>query len=156
MNPQFNREPFSDMLKAAGMVYVFLGLELGARSSDRSCYSQGKIQYDILARTDLFQAGLERVSHGMIKHRLALMCAEKDPLTCHRTILVCRHLVMRGVDVEHILEDGRLESHDEALCRLLAEHELPERDFFRNREEIIEEAYFRRGQQIAHVEASSD
>ena len=110
------------------------------------------MQYDLLAKTNLFQEGLERVVQGMTTHRVALMCAEKDPLTCHRTILVCRHLVTRGVRVQHILEGGQIESHDEALHRLLVELGLPERDLFRSHTELIEEAYARRGQQIAYTE----
>ena len=153
-NPQFNRDPFSDLLGDCEIAYVFLGRELGARSKDRSCYSQGKVQYDLLARTDLFQAGLDRVTHGMNTHRVALLCAEKDPLTCHRTILVCRHLVTRGIVVEHILEDGSIETHEEALSRLLTEHGLPERDLFRDRSEIIEQAYSERGNKIAYAESS--
>jgi uncharacterized protein (DUF488 family) len=152
INPQFNKEEFRTNLKAAGIAYVFLGRELGARSGDRSCYVNGKVQYDLLARTTLFQAGLDRISQGMNTHRIALMCAEKDPLTCHRAILVCRHLVARGVAAQHILEDGRLESHDEALKRLLAELGLPDRDLFCTRDEVIAEAYLRRGQQIAYTE----
>ena len=73
-----------------------------------------------LARTELFRKGIDRIRNGMREHRIALMCAEKDPLQCHRTILVARHLVEEGIAVEHIREDGRLESHDEALSRLLA------------------------------------
>lgn len=155
MSPHFNRESFSSRLKESGIAYVFLGRELGARSEDPSCYVDGKVQYDLLARTSLFQAGLERVVQGMSSHRVALMCAEKDPLTCHRTILVCRHLVARGVKVEHILENGRLESHEDALVRLMAELQLPARDLFRSRKEIIEEAYNRRAQQIAYGESAS-
>jgi len=155
MNPQFNREPYSAQLKAAGIAYVFLGRELGARSEDRSCYVEGKVQYDLLAQTELFQVGLNRIIEGMTSHRVALMCAEKDPLTCHRTILVCRHLVVRGVAVEHILEDGRLESHENALSRLLGELGLPERDLFRSRDEIVEEAFSKRGQQIAYSESAT-
>lgn len=151
MNPQFNRESFSSRLKEAGIAYVFLGRELGARPEDPSCYVDGKVQYDLLAKTALFQAGLERVVQGMSSHCVALVCAEKDPLACHRAILVCRHLVARGLKVEHILEDGRLESHEDALARLLTELGLPERDLFRSRNEIIEEAYTRRGQQIAYT-----
>jgi hypothetical protein len=81
------------------------------------------------------------------------MCAEKDPLTCHRAILVCRHLVTRGLNVAHILEDGRLESHDEAVSRLLRELALADGDFFRNREELVGEAYARRAEQIAYTES---
>ena len=156
MNPQFNRGPFSERLKSSGIAYVFLGRELGARSKDRSCYSQGKVQYDLLARTNLFQAGLASVTQGMTTHRVALMCAEKDPLRCHRAILVCRHLVTRGIDVKHILEDGRLENHAECISRLLVEHGLSERDLFRSRAEIIEHAYSERGRQIAYVESNPD
>lgn len=154
MNPQFNREAFCAQLKNAGIAYVFLGRELGARSEDRDCYVDGKVQYDRLAQTALFRRGLERVRRGMKTHRVALMCAEKDPLTCHRAILVCRHLVTRGINVAHILEDGRLESHDDAVSRLMRELGLSESDLFRNRKELIDEAYARRGEHIAYTESA--
>jgi uncharacterized protein (DUF488 family) len=155
MNPQFNREGLRADLKAAGIEYVFMGRELGARTDDRSCYIDGKVQYDRLARTAVFQGGVERVAQGTAKHRIALMCAEKDPLACHRTILVCRHLVSRGVGVKHILEDGRLESHEDSMARLLSELGIAERDLFRSREDLVDEAYARRGEQIAYVEKVS-
>lgn len=154
-NPQFNREPFKAALKKEEIAYVFLGRELGARSEDRRCYEDGKVQYSRLAQTELFQEGLSRIEQGMTTHRVALLCAEKDPLTCHRTILVCRHLVDRGIEAHHILEDGRLESHGEALDRLLSElNYCPENELFDGRDELIEAAYTRRGNQIAYVERS--
>lgn len=152
MNPQFNREPLLVTLKKAGIAYVFLGRELGARSEDSQCYVDGKVQYGLLAETDIFQHGLARVVQEMANHRVALMCAEKDPLTCHRAILVCRHIVAQGLQVQHILEDGRLESHDEVLDRLLTELGLQEPDLFRSPAEILEEAYRRRSEQIAYTE----
>lgn len=155
MNPQFNREPLRSALKDAGITYVFLGRELGARTEDPSCYVEGKVQYDRLAKTVLFQKGLTRVEHGASRFRVTLLCAEKDPLACHRTILVSRHLVARGVRVAHILEDGRLEHHHEALQRLLTEVGMTERDFFRSGDELIMEAYALRGQDIAYVEKLS-
>jgi len=151
-NPQFNRENLRADLKTAGISYVFLGRELGGRPEDRTCYVDGAVQYDVLARTGLFQEGLARVAEGASTHRIALMCAEKDPLTCHRAILVCRHLATRGVAAQHLLEDSRLESHDDAMSRLLAELGIPERDMFRSRGELVVEAYRRRGQQIAFTE----
>jgi len=155
MNPQFNREPLKDALRGAGISYVFLGKELGARSEDRSCYSDGKVQYDRLARTALFQQGLARVVEGASRFRVALMCAEKDPLTCHRTILVVRQLVARGLEAAHILEDGRLEPHEEALDRLLREEGLRSTDLFKPRQELLDEAYAKRGNAIAYVEKPS-
>src|SRR5262249_62321000 len=80
MNPQYNRETLKTILAAADITYVFLGRELGARSQDPACYERGKVQYDRLARTELFRAGLDRVRDGMERFRLALMCAEKEPL----------------------------------------------------------------------------
>lgn len=152
MNPQFNRENLRTSLKAAGIAYVFLGHELGARPEDRGCYVDGKVQYDRLARTALFHEGLRRIAQGLNRHRIAMMCAEKDPLACHRSILVSRHLVDRGIPVQHILEDGALESHGDMISRLLVALALPEQDLFRPRDEVIAEAYMRRGEQIAYTE----
>jgi uncharacterized protein (DUF488 family) len=149
-NPQFNREALQADLKKAGLAYVFLGRELGARPEDQSCYVEGTVRYDRLARTRLFQEGLARLAEGAGSYRIALMCAEKDPLTCHRAILVCRHLATHGIAAQHILEDGRIESHDEALARLLAELGVAERELFRSREDMIVDAYDQRGEQIAY------
>lgn len=149
-NPQFNRENLLRDLKSAGISYVFLGGELGARTEDRRCYVEGKVQYDLVARTAGFQKGLARLSQDISRRPIALMCAEKDPLTCHRAILVCRHLVTHGIVAEHILENGRLESHDDALERLLSELGIAERELFRSRDERIADAYSQRGQQIAY------
>lgn len=151
-NPQFNREKLQAELKNAGLAYVFLGRELGARSEDRSCYVEGTVQYDRLACARLFQEGLVRIARGAREYRIALMCAEKDPLTCHRSILVCRHLAIQGISARHILEDGRIETHDEALARLITEVGFVERDLFRERDEVIVDAYDLRGRQIAYAE----
>lgn len=155
MNPQFNRESLKDALKDASLSYAFLGRELGARSEDPSCYVDGKVQYDRLAKTDLFQEGLRRVIDGAARHRIALLCAEKDPLACHRTILVARNLVAHGLGAAHILDDGRLEPHEQALDRLLKEEGVGTADLFKPRQELVDEAYARRGSAIAYVDKSN-
>jgi len=149
-NPQFNRENLRVELKGSGIAYVFLGKELGARSEDPQCYIEGKVQYDRLARTELFQEGLRRIARGVSKQKVALMCAEKDPLTCHRAILICRHLPASDIGIQHILGDGRLESHTDALARLLRELGIAGPELFRSRNELISEAYSRRGEQLAY------
>lgn len=149
VNPQFNREELKQSLAACGITYVFLGKELGARSEDPACYENGKVQYDRLAHTDLFRQGLDRVQKGMQEYRIVLMCAEKEPLECHRTILVARRLDALGLDVQHIHANGKLESHNDAVSRLARTLNLPEDDMFRSREELLAEAYERQGERIA-------
>jgi uncharacterized protein (DUF488 family) len=150
--PDFNREVFRQSLAAGGIRYVFLGRELGARPTDRTFYDQGRVQYERLARSDSFRAGLERLLQGMASYRLAIVCAEKEPLDCHRTLLVGRELEAGGVAVSHILADGTLEPNFHAMTRLLELHNLPEEDLFRKRDELIAEACARQALRIAYVD----
>lgn len=152
INPQFNREPLQKALQQIGKCYFFLGRELGARSDDPTCYKNHQIQFEVLEKTNLFQIGLEKVLDLSSKYRIALMCAEKDPLLCHRTILVSRALVRRGVPVTHILADGTIETHDQSIVRLLKQLHLPEEDMFKTKNEIIDEAYSIQGRAIAYEE----
>jgi len=150
--PQFNREALDRSLKASSIKYVFLGRELGARPDERSCYENGRVQYARLARTDWFRSGLDRVVRGANDYRIALMCAEKEPLECHRALLVARALDELGVPVEHILPDGRLESHGDAMLRLLKVVRLPSEDLFRSRRELIALALAQQEERIAYVD----
>ena len=154
-NTQFNRENLARDLNAAGMRYLFLGAELGARSNDPSCYDHGKVRYDKLARTALFQQGLARILSEAVASRIALVCAEKDPLDCHRTILIAPHILMAGFDVQHILADGALESHADALGRLRRQLDLPECDLFRSEQDVIEDACRIQAGKIAFTRATA-
>lgn len=58
---------------------------------------------------------------GAADSALCLMCAEKEPLDCHRTVLVSRRLAERGAPIEHLLADGRIEAHAVIEERLLAD-----------------------------------
>ena len=151
-NPHFNRKSLDRDMNARGIAYLFLGRALGGRPDDRSCYENGQVRYDRVARTALFREGIDRVVRGAQDNRIALMCAEKEPLDCHRTILVGRSLVERGVAVAHILADGRLEPHDDAMDRLLDSMKLPRRDLLQSRPELIEQALALRERRIAHVD----
>ena len=152
-NPQFNREPLAEALGSEAIRYVFLGNALGGRSDDPACYEDGRIRYDRVAATQAFRSGLARVVQGAAKYRIALMCAEKEPLHCHRTLLVARALDKQGVEVAHIHADGRLEPHGEAMNRLLDIQKLPrEGDLSGTREEFIDTAIARQAQRVAHTD----
>jgi uncharacterized protein (DUF488 family) len=154
-HPHFNRERLKAALASAGVGidYIFLGAELGARSPDPSCYdTDGRVVYERLARTEAFRAGIDRVTAEAANRRVTLMCAEKDPLSCHRTILVTPRLIARGVTVMHILADAAIEPHSPATEeRLIAEtFKRGQPDLFRAREDVLGEAFQRREEAVAY------
>ena len=109
-------------LSLSGIRYIFSGKELGARRDEPEAYQGQTATYELIAQLPIFRRGLERVHEDSNLHRIALMCAEKDPLQCHRTILVCRNIRREfGSTIFHILDSGALESHDQAEERLIHE-----------------------------------
>lgn len=156
-NPQFNREALKAALAQAGIQYVFLGDELGARSRDPDCFDGDRVSYARLAASAAFRAGLQRLLKGASEHRIAVMCAEREPLDCHRTILVTRELEKAGVSVTHILPDGTLEDHRHTMERLVKLLKLDDGgagrspDLFRTEADLFEEAYELQGARIAYV-----
>jgi uncharacterized protein (DUF488 family) len=154
-NPQFNKEQLANSLKKEGVSYVFLGRELGARTPDAKCYVAGKVQYDRLASSGSFQEGLTRVGVGSQNFRVVLMCSEKEPLACHRSILISRHLVKRGFQVKHIIDSTVAEDHQASIDRLLSLLKMSEIRMFA-RDELIELAYERQGESIAFTSVATE
>jgi len=147
-NPQYNRKALEKSLADAGIAYEFLGAELGARTQDPSCFENGRVSYRRLAATDTFQRGLERLMSIGRQQRVAVMCAEYDPLDCHRTILVGYELARRGVRVTHILRDGTLETDATANARLVERLKLKTDDLFAG-EDLVGRAYETQAARVA-------
>lgn len=170
--PHFNKQSLEASLKTANIRYVFLGRELGARPEDLNCYVGGKALYERIADTPDFKRGIQRLLEGEKKYNIALMCAEKDPITCHRAVLICQHLRERNLEIKHILASGNLETHSELEKRLLALHSLNEASLNRpvqlslfdseslpsilSQEERLKKAYFLQGNKIAYVKKDTD
>lgn len=152
--PQYSRESLKSALATAGIIYIFLGKELGARSANPACYTEGKVQYELLAKEPCFIHGIKRLAEGVNEYQIALMCAEKDPLECHRALLVARKMFELGTPINHILSDGTLEAHESMESRLLVACKLPEGDMFKSREEFISDAYLIQGQRVAYLDES--
>jgi uncharacterized protein (DUF488 family) len=151
VNPDFCSPQIEKVLASAGISYVFLGEELGARSSDESCYEGGKVVYSRLARQHIFQQALDRIEMGSEKFLIALLCAEKEPLECHRCILVARHLVARDLKVSHILADGLKEEHAATIARLKQTFRLAQQqDMFMGEAELTDMAYGLQEEKIAY------
>jgi uncharacterized protein (DUF488 family) len=146
----FSQDLLKDALSAKGIKYVFLGRNLGARSDNPDCYHRGKVQYDLLAQEPQFVEGLDQLRLGMNHYKIAIMCAEKDPLNCHRAVLVARKMFEGGISVAHIHADGSLEPHELMEARMLKLLKIPEFDMFRGRAEFLLEAYATQANRIAY------
>lgn len=150
--PQFNRDSLRYALASREIAYVPLGAELGGRGNSQSERDEhGRILYRSIAESAEFQGGLKRVQAGSSQLRIALMCTERDPLNCHRGILVSRILAAHGIEVLHILGDGKIESHRDAENRLLHITGLRQMDLFQSEEQKLIAAYERQETRIAHV-----
>lgn len=159
--PHFDKRALKEALAANGIQYAFLGKELGARRSEPEAYEGRIAAYERIARLSAFREGLARVAEGVRKYRIALMCAERDPLQCHRTILICQHLRADfGDQIYHILASGELESHADAENRLLEEEGMAasQTELFDTigSDSALERAYRGRGLAIAWQENSVD
>lgn len=111
---QFDHDALRVALQDAGIRYLYLGRELGGRPEGDEFYDdEGHVLYDRVAATCLFQEGLARLERGIREYNVAMLCAEENPAECHRRLLVGRMLLDRGVRVEHIRGDGRIETEEE-------------------------------------------
>jgi uncharacterized protein (DUF488 family) len=148
----FNSDSLAAALKARNVKYVLMGRELGARRQETECYVDGQAVYERVATLPLFREGIRRLVEGARDNVIALLCSEKEPLDCHRAVLICRHLRPYGMDIRHILPDGQLERHGDTERRLMQLVGIsPEQgDLFANPQELIEDAYEARGLEIAY------
>ncbi len=153
--PQYNKENLKKTLKDHSIEYVFLGEELGARSDDPLCYEDDLAVYEKIADTKLFKQGIERLEKGGAKFNVCMMCAEKEPLDCHRAILVSRHVNENKFDINHILNDGQIENHKDTIQRLIGKSANQE-DLFDGEDVKIERAYYKRGQEIGYRKNNKD
>jgi uncharacterized protein (DUF488 family) len=139
--PQFGRERLSKRLAEAGIDYVWEGEALGGKPKDGG-------GYDELAARPEFKDAVGRLIEESTGTRLALMCAEKEPLECHRTLLVSRRLAERGVAIEHLLADGTVRPHAEIEEVLLKK--AGGADLFDDRDARLARAYQAREQRMKH------
>jgi len=148
--PWFSSRTLQERLQSKGIAYAMLGDSLGGRPTNPTLYRDGVADYEAMAATADFHAGIDRVIADMTQHRLCLMCSEREPLDCHRCLLVGRTLAKLGCKISHILGDGSIEQHPATEERLLAGlRPGAGSDLFGNRQSRLAEAYRRRADRIA-------
>lgn len=130
---EYHKESIAAHLQRHGIRYVYLGDELGPRSKDPSHYDEaGQVQFDRLMQSLLFGQGVERLGKGVDKgFTIAMMCAEKDPAICHRSLLIGYFLQRNALGqsandgkVLHITHDGELEQQADLEQRLCEIHDI--------------------------------
>jgi uncharacterized protein (DUF488 family) len=119
--PHFSQPAFEKLLSAEHIAYLFLGEELGGRPEDVDAYRpDGLVDYSVRRKSYAFRAGLERLQSELRGHVVAIMCAEEDPLECHRFLMIGPELIKLEIVPLHIRKGSRIETQEQAEDRLLA------------------------------------
>lgn len=126
---EYNRESIKTILESNGIAYTFMGNYFGARPSDYSLYSpNGYLDFEKVANCLNFRKAFANVMKGAGQgYRIAFMCTEKDPVECHRAILVTNAFYKAGYSIEHIMPDSTIQTQEDINERLLDMH-YPDRN----------------------------
>lgn len=146
--PHFSKTNLQRALTEHGIAYEFFGMEFGARRTEPEVLDgQGRVDFEKVRAMPFYLSGIARLEVLLAKGEgVALLCAEADPLACHRFGMVAVHLAELGMDVGHILKDGTMRSQEEMEEVLLQKYaaRLPQVSLFRpevTREERLAGAY---------------
>lgn len=115
-HPHFGYGPLGAALQASGVAYDWRGKALGGlrRAEDEArhpglkepafrafaCHMEG----------GAFRTAASALAAGAGAERVCMMCAERDPSQCHRS-LVADWLVANGHEVIHLVEPGEQRRH---------------------------------------------
>ncbi|MGI6307195.1 MAG: DUF488 family protein [Dethiobacteria bacterium] len=160
----YNKESLEQTLKYKGIYYRNYAKEFGARQDERRYYSsEGYLDFELFAKSSPFLSGFDRLVKSMMQnYRFALMCAEKDPINCHRTILVTRSFHDAGYKVKHLLPNNGMVTQEDIENRLLDKY-FPNRNQITlfgevfSKSEYIAQAYRKRNSEIGYsIEEESE
>ncbi len=114
--PDFNKGPLADLAAAAGLGYRWMGDRLGGRPTDPDLLDPaGAPDWLRVAESPSYRGAIAELIELGRGGRTAILCAERDPRHCHRTLLLAPTLAAAGASVCHILSDGALEPHHPTL-----------------------------------------
>jgi len=148
--PWFSKNNLAARLQQEGMAYLPFGDTLGGRPREASLHRDGVADYEAMARRPEFCVGLDRLCAAAAGHCVCLMCAEREPLDCHRCLLVARALAERGLGVGHILHDGAVTPHTVVEQQLLADYGDGADLFSAGQSDRLAAAYRRRARAVAY------
>lgn len=145
--PDYNMDSLKAILIKNGIYYRNYADEFGARQNNKALYTEGYLNFDLHCQTEAFTTGVQKLIDSLAKgYTFALMCAEKEPIRCHRTIMVSRRFFEKGYNVIHILPNGKYITQQDVEQSLLDKF-FPDRDqatFFndpQSDDQLIPQAY---------------
>ena len=154
----YNRENIKALLSEHSINYSYMGNFFGARPLDKNLYSkEGYLDFKKARQSIPFIKGYNNVLKGIQQgNRIAFMCTEKDPMDCHRAILVTKAFSDSGIRVEHIMADNTIQTQEDLNLRLLNKY-FPDRgqlNLFspeiQTEAEYLEMAYQKRNKEIGY------
>jgi len=153
----YNKDSLELRLKKERIYYRNYAEEFGARQEDRKYYlNTGYLDFDLFSKSSNFLSGVDKLEKNMAKdYTCVLMCAEKDPITCHRTILVSRAFFNAGYKVLHLLPNNITMTQGDIENRLVEKY-FPNKDQLTlfdehlSAQEYICEAYKKQNAAIAY------
>lgn len=162
-NPQYNKDTLVSFLNSNGIAYLHFAKEFGARQTAKELLDNtGQLDFEKVHHAPHFKQGVERLKQGAAKgYTIALMCAEGEPLDCHRFGMISTALVRDDIDVRHIMKDGSVRTHQELEKDLIKKYEkkLPQPDIFTTTitvQEQLKVAYKLQNKDIAYAPGELD
>lgn len=153
--PDFNQPQLKQSLNERDIYYRAMGNSLGARPNNHAFYTHGVVDFKKMATSSIFAEGCMRVISGLKNHSIVLLCAESDPINCHRTILVAQNIniIDPTIKILHIHRMKKIESHQKLIKRLLSLYQFDQEDLLHSYEERISAAFNLQGNKIAYKES---
>ncbi len=153
---EYNKENLEKILNYNGIYYRNYNREFGARQENEKFYIKDYLDFDLFTKSEQFLEGFEKIKNTIEKsYTVVFMCAEKDPSTCHRNIMVAKKFYEGGYDVQNILFDFSLESQESLENRLIKEY-FPDRNQISfiepqlSRDDMVKKAYKFRNSEIGY------
>lgn len=113
---QYIQDELRGALEAAGIVYHWAGRQLGGmrppqpESLHAALREAGMRAYADYMQTQAFRTAADQLITMAGRSNVAIMCAERDPDHCHRS-LISDYLALQGVQVMHLIDIDQTREH---------------------------------------------
>jgi uncharacterized protein (DUF488 family) len=115
-NPQFGRDEMARWVPSAGLVYEWMPA-LGGRRRSRTDSKHVALRNDAFRayadymETPAFSEAIDDLLISAAETLTTVMCSESVWWRCHRRLIADHLVLVRDIDVVHLMHDGRLTPH---------------------------------------------